>query len=811
MVIAHGGLWRGGIALAVLGAAIAVISYPISVVYFNEYPGGFSPDLEEYVARRVSRLSRDEFIPRYKPHSHADTLRIRSMNRQVALALRSETLRLEQSVRTGSMRLCGVLVVGPRHSNKTGALWDAMTQQLSDWTFVRWAHHMDHPDKLALRLGQRIVLWLDDLHDFANPGEAAALDQFIQQLSKDGKQFLVLSSCRDRDDMQEARRYFGPLISQLQRVPATDSLPLTTQVSELQKSFKDLPASQRSVLETVDWLESLRIHTFPWEVLQVLSSQFLSADEDQESDQATREGLANHRARFVQVNQRADPQSEPPKYRYDFGDWFRYSFVRRRYSRRRGSNTSRPVHFVLKPINVNLLDLEATREERTKKVTHSFEQNPSYIINRLEGSPFAAETLILLGDAYLNHLGEHTDNAPELAIRCYDGALQMLSVDDTPNQYPGAWAAAHVGKGTAELRARKLADAAADFEPVAHRAAPEDASTQHDRASDANRPIPRLLTAYAWHGRGDAIAAAIPSDAAVTVAVAGAADQLQKAADYYQRAGGVLPPGDPLQAETMLDRANVLYVIARNAANAFAESLFGLPDDPPIIGVATAEEAYDEVRKRYTQADAPAVWAEVQRRLGKLYMMRLKWLLPAHLQLPRRPSDAGAAKLTSFANEQRALRIAKSAREYFTVACDVFAPSYLPASWLDAQVTLVRAQLIIARLIAPKEPGDARELFLGCFDIIDEAVRQAAMPGQSPLDWVDLQLLRAQSEFGIGTLGEGDAKAHYKEASDILANVKIFLGLYRRLQEDAKSKRTASQLADVESLSADIKRAAPDL
>ncbi|HET8909525.1 MAG TPA: hypothetical protein VFN11_21430, partial [Ktedonobacterales bacterium] len=175
----------GGIALAVLGAVLAIVSYPISVAYFKEYPGGFNADLEEYVARRVSRLSRDEFIPRYKTQRHAAARKMRIMNRQVSLALSAEKLRLLQSARTGSSPptpLCGVLVVGPKHSNKTGALWDAMTQQLSGWTFVRWPHHMDHPDKLTNRLGQQIVLWLDDLHDFANLGEAAALDQFIQQL-----------------------------------------------------------------------------------------------------------------------------------------------------------------------------------------------------------------------------------------------------------------------------------------------------------------------------------------------------------------------------------------------------------------------------------------------------------------------------------------------------------------------------------------------------------------------------------------------------------------------------------------------------
>lgn len=438
---------------------------------------------------------------------------------------------------------------------------------------------------------------------------------------------------------------------------------------------------------------------------------------------------------------------------------------------------------------------------RTQKTTDKLEQRPEDLIRHLEGSHFAAETLILLGNAYLNHLGEHVDNAADVAIRCYDGALQVLNVAENRNQYPGAWAAAHVGRGTAELRARKLVEAAGDFAVV----------TEREVRDGSIRPIPQLLNAYAWHGRGDTIAAGIRSDAATQTIAGGAADHLQSAARYYQQAVDLLPSGDPLKAEARLDRANILYVIARVIANAFAESLFALPAEPPIVEVDAAQTAYREVLESYAKVSAPAVWAEVQRRLGELCLMRLTWLLPAQMQLPRHPSDASVAKLEPFANAKNALEMAERARDHFTAACDVFAPSYLPMSWLDAQVGLVRAQVIIARSLAPNDPGKARSLFLLCLATIDETIKQVAAPGYSPLDWVDLQLLRAQSEFGIGALGEGDAKAHYQYASKTLANVKAFLDLYGRLHDNAKSKRTALQLADAESLSADVKRAAPDL
>src|SRR6476620_8539358 len=149
-----------GLIIAAIGILIVTISYLISRVYHTEYPGRFNARLEEYVALRVSRLSKDDFIPQYKTRDYAHTDSIRALNRRVRGAIRIEKERLVQRERTGDVAVCGVLVIGPRHTNKTGALWDAMTHELSGWTFVRWPHHMDHPANLALRLGHRIVLWI---------------------------------------------------------------------------------------------------------------------------------------------------------------------------------------------------------------------------------------------------------------------------------------------------------------------------------------------------------------------------------------------------------------------------------------------------------------------------------------------------------------------------------------------------------------------------------------------------------------------------------------------------------------------------
>lgn len=800
-----------GLVLLVLGAVMASTAYWISRGYFKEYPGGFGAYLEEYVARRVSRLSRNEFIPRFKAQNPADAKKIRAMNDQVSLALQAELLRLAQSEHSsGYLPVCGVLVVGPEHSNKTGALWDAMKQHLGEWTFVRWPHHMDYPADLALNLGHRIVLWLDDLHDFANLGEAAALDQFIQRLHQEHRKFLVLSSCRGKD-LEEAKRYFRPLINDLRRVPATPSLKVTAQSSELRTKFNALPESQQSVLETIDWLESLRVNTFPWEVLGALSNEFLSPGAIRNSDEDTLQGLANDPARFVQVNQRADPQKPLGGEKYDLLRWFRYTFVSRRFTHRRRNDKSGDVHYVIEPINVNNLDLEASRATRTEQTTDLLEQQPQFIIQRLSGSPFAAETLILLGDAYLNHLGENVENAGKLANLCYDGALKTLNQDNFPDHFPGAWAAAHIGKGNAALRsrklsdtaaerARKLSDAVAEFESVTNRGTP----------GAGVRPTPRLLIAHAWHGQGDAIAADIPTEVATQGLRGGASDALANAATYFESAAKAFPLGDPLRAEARLDRANVLYVIARVAAKQFTKSLFTTPSLPPTDAIRAAEEACLKVQDSYTKTGAPAVWAELQRRLGDLFMIKMRWLVPANMRPPLHLAAAAIDILASNANEKTALETAKQARDYFTEACDVFAPSYLPMSWLDAQFGLIRSQLIIARLMASDDPVSARSLYLLCLTTIDAAIDQIAQLGYSPLDWVDLQLLRAQSEIGIGLLDQVNASAQFTDAKTALLTATNFLEGYTRLHQDAPSNRTAAQQADAKSLSEEIARAMPD-
>jgi len=779
-----------GLILSLSGLVLVSISYPISRVYHSEYPGRFNPRLEEYVARRVSRLSEDQFIPQFTVRDHSDKEKIRTLNRQVRRALRVELLRLKLSERTMPMPVCGVLVVGPKQSNKTDSLWHAMAHELKGWTFVQWPHHMDHPANLARSIGHRVVLWVDDLHDFAHPGEAAALTQFVQQLRDQGQQTIVLSTCRDGQDLQETEHYFRPLMRQLQRVVTKETLSLVQQLEDMRKEYEKLPGSQKSVLDAMDWLKSVRVLTFPYEVLEVLNPNFphLGGNPDgQPGWEDTISALSQQQARFVRSEQRADAQTRLDEGSYNFIDWLRYNLF---------SNLPRPDKVVV-PVRIHYLDLESLRSKSARGITATLEQNPETVIQALAAHAAATETLILLGDAYLNHLGEDLDNAGELAIRCYQAALQRLDTDTAGPRCPGAWAAALIGKGTAELREGQAQLADADFKQVTESTMPKTPG------------IPATLLARAWHGRGDAIHA---------LAVQATGDEMTKyletAAECYEHAAQTLSRSDPLWGETTLDRANVLYELAEAAARRNeqqlasrpAPQLAGAASQPPpdaslqrthpLAEIADAQRAYQEAQAAYPQLVAPAVWAEIQRRQGDLCLMEARCFLPASTQLPQPAAGNPDVVVNPAADPTKALELAKKARSYFVAARSVFAPAYLPVSWSRTQLGLARALLIIA----PAAESQAWDLYALCLETTKAASAMVSTLAQAPFDWVELQLLGAEAEIGRAPLDEGGARPHYTEAVSILNETDRALTAFLQIPGNTGWERMKSQANRVKSL-----------
>lgn len=773
-----------GIAAGMLVAGVVMLALAIqfSSNYYTEYPGKYTARLKEYVARRVSRLSKDEFIPQYSTRDYPANEQIQQLNSRVRRALRVEIARLAQSDPAEFAPVCGVFVVGPKHSNKTGALWDAMAHELKGWTFVRWPHHMDHPANLARRVGHRVVLWIDNLHDFAHPGEAAALAQFVQQLRENGRQLMVLTSCRDGHRLHETERVLRPLTSELRKVDTrmdvNEPLPLTEQLQQLTTAYLGLAETQKSILRTIEWLRSMRVFTFPEEVLLALSVFFLNAQAVKENEppwDAALQALTDSTTRFVRVDRRIDAEERLSDEPYSLRNKLNYNVL----------DKLPKSHKVVEPINsqyINPNKLEGSQGEHVRKITAALEQRPDTVILQLEVSLPAAETLILIGDAYLNHLGETMENAAKLAIKCYEGALQTLDQSGYADKLPGAWAAAHVGKGTAALRMGRLEDADADFSLV----------SDHEKPNDGARPIPPLLLARAWHGRGDVIAARIPGDVAAWAPGEEAIKQLRTAAGYYEKAINSLEQHDPLLAEANLDRANMLYLIAQVAMHDYMHPSVGAPKQPPVDEIRKAQTAFERAQDMYTRDDAPAAWAEAQRRQGELRLMELTWLLPAALRTPLYAAMA-LDRDASLADETKALETATLARDYFIAASNAFAPSYLPMNWAQSHIGLARALLVIARKVANDDKAQAETIVKQCLATTKSTVQEVASLAQSPLAWVDLQVLRAVAEMERALLDEEDPEVHYKEARSILENAAKMLNT---IEQQLARTQKPGQIAD---------------
>ena len=68
-----------------------------------------------------------------------------------------------------------------------------------------WPHDPQTPFKFANQRGKRIVLWLDDLHKFANPAKAAALCDLPRLFANVDTQVIIVT-CRDGEEEIQARK-----------------------------------------------------------------------------------------------------------------------------------------------------------------------------------------------------------------------------------------------------------------------------------------------------------------------------------------------------------------------------------------------------------------------------------------------------------------------------------------------------------------------------------------------------------------------------------------------------------------------------
>jgi len=234
----------------------------------------------EYTLQRVNRLDPAHYkLFRYLPHVY------------ITREADEKARKLLHQLAAGPDTTLGICVVGLPAQGKTRLIWDAMQAELGDWTLVRWLHERQQSFDYAAQRGQRLVLWLDDLHEFANPNEATTINDLPRRFTEAGARLIVIATCRDGDNYTQAQKHLGSLLERLHIIPLEnisageavdlakeltragvevhgdefDGTPgsLVLGVQRMTGRYLHLTSSAQQVLKTMKLLRSAKIYTYP--------------------------------------------------------------------------------------------------------------------------------------------------------------------------------------------------------------------------------------------------------------------------------------------------------------------------------------------------------------------------------------------------------------------------------------------------------------------------------------------------------------------------------------------------------------------
>lgn len=249
--------------------------------------------LTPYVLRPVRRANPSAYIPHHVKGvylNRTDATTGKSADDAALAALYTAAAHRRGKSHRWTLGIC---VFGRPTQGKTRLAWEAMRTALSDWTLLRWRHTLEPPNLAPLR-GKRIALWLDDLHEYANPNEAVVLHDVMTWLEASGARVVVVATCRDGEEEIRACKYLESLVGRLTPIRLTNitdeaadqlvaaltkvgapapresfaqtpgSILLDVQGMRT-RAYPALPESAQQVLRALKLLRSARIFTYPAE------------------------------------------------------------------------------------------------------------------------------------------------------------------------------------------------------------------------------------------------------------------------------------------------------------------------------------------------------------------------------------------------------------------------------------------------------------------------------------------------------------------------------------------------------------------
>jgi tetratricopeptide (TPR) repeat protein len=688
------------------------------------------------VLKRVSELNKSDYVPEYASAIDRNHPTARLVRHALRTAERSSLSRAR--VLSVAPLPVGVCIFGEPLQDKTGLAWEAMQDVLPGWTFIKWPHVMDTTHDIIKNSGQRVVLWLDDLHEYGNRLEAVTLDDLIDRFAEAHVQVVVVATCRWHEDEREARAHLGYLLDHLlpirlatkpgdrsedpvvlQPTLAQPIIPSSTPRKSLQdlitertKVYHDMMVSSkaeekgaRAVLRAMALLRSAGILVYTQRRVRAIAAEFGLEVGDAEFRKALKTLEAKQ---FIRPMPELIDRKGMRK------------FVHTQNNRMRGIKP--PKGADIQPVSGWYLERVVAAEERQA-------EDPGAALGdiwtALKPTKDTA-ALILLGDAYLDPRRPYLRNSAAQAIQCYEAARESLEATKQPLQM----AAALIGLGHA-----CLADAA--------RISRNNRSEQLKRAYNAYRDAAALsglapvLLGESLAGMGNA-KRAMSVDARQANDAGGAVIALNESgASFAQAIESFKQAHSPSQwATAHFELANVY------SEQAFLESRRGNVDESLRL-LRLAETSHRLAREVYTRTTAPTDWAKIQEELG-VSLLSLSQKLPS--------SDPATPKLR--------LTVLQEAVDALRAALGAFRQFRMDGDWAAVGVTLGNAL---------KSETDAIDAIKGSTSRQQDTLTQAIeafraaqlyyKPERAPLDWGDLQLALARTYRQQGDIATVDPAA----------------------------------------------------
>ncbi|HEU5383607.1 MAG TPA: hypothetical protein VFV38_50045 [Ktedonobacteraceae bacterium] len=254
----------------------------------------------EYTLRPVRQLApRNDEIFRYVPQAYI----WREEDHKAREVLRE----LAHGNWTRSRQYAGICLFGKPGQGKTRCAWEAMQAELPNWLLVRWSHEHTTPLDFSQQKGKRLVLWIDDLHEFASTNEATLLNELPDRFHEAGAYLLVVATCRDGEDQTQADKHFNRLLEQLMpltlgNIKTTQAFDLAKMLTEanievrgdefdgtpgsllfgpkrMQDRYRHLPPASQQILKTMKLLRSAGIYRYPEARVRHVASDLFEFDE----------------------------------------------------------------------------------------------------------------------------------------------------------------------------------------------------------------------------------------------------------------------------------------------------------------------------------------------------------------------------------------------------------------------------------------------------------------------------------------------------------------------------------------------------